>query len=277
MRCKKFDGRAMSTLPINLRKKAVTVAILMVGATLAGPFGTYEDLTIFERLVYWGTAILGCGLIMEVLLIVALTYPILDLPAWVRFGAAVFLGSFPATVVVLALEYFMRGYSPGPMFALRVWLLVGGVAVLVSFVEYRKALRSVAVGAEPPTPVRAWNEDGSRASGQLPPSASFLRSIDPALRHGLVSLSKQGHYLEVVTRRGAALILKRMSDAVAELDGYRGMQIHRSHWVALDAVREVVRDDSRVAVRLDDGRLLPVSRPNLARLRSELSARDRMP
>jgi hypothetical protein len=239
---------------------------------LAGPFGTYEDLTVFERLVYWGTAILGCGLVMEVLLIVALTHPVLKLPAWVRFVSAVFVGSFPATVVVLALEYGMRGYEPEPMFALRIWLLVGGIALLVSFVEYGKALLGVSVRAEQHTHSPAREEAGFASGEQVPPVALFLRSIDPALGHSLVSLSKQGHYLEVVTRHGAALILKRISDAVAELEGHRGMQIHRSHWVALDAVRDVVRENGRVVARLHDGRLLPVSRPNVARLRSELSA-----
>lgn len=261
----------MSKLSINLRTKAVTVAVLLAGATVAGPFGTYEDLTILERLLYWGTAIVGCGIIMEVLLIVALTHPILNLPAWARLGAAVFIGSFPAAAVVLALEYGLRGYAPGPLFALRIWLLVGGIALLISFVEYRRALLSVTVRAELPPSEKVREDDGSAKGEAAPPGALFLRSLDPALGHSLVSLSKQGHYLEVVTRNGHTLILKRLADAVAELDGCRGLQIHRSHWVALDAVRDVVRENGRVIAQLDDGRHLPVSRPNVERLRSALS------
>ena len=267
----------MSTLPIDLRRKAVTVALLLAGATLAGPFGTYEDLTFGERFLYWGTAIIGCGLIMEGLLIAALSYPILALPAWARLCAAVLVGSFPGAVLVLSLEYGVRGYEPAPLFALRVWTLVGVIALLISLIEYRTALRGQPANPGPePVPISP-EADRTTTFDRVQHGTLFFRSVDPAIGHRLVSMSKQGHYLEVVTRDGRALILKRIADAVAELGDYPGLQIHRSHWVALDAVRDLERENGRVVARLDDGRSLPISRPNVTPLRTALAAGNRAP
>ena len=254
----------MSMPALDLRRKTATVAILVAVGALAGPFGTYDDLSFAARLLYWSLAILGCGAIMEALLLAALSHPLYGLPAAARLAAAVLVGSFPAALVILALEGTLRGYPPTPGFALRVWGLVFVVALLVSLVEYRGALR----GAPPRG--RPGQEQAAPAGAQAAPGALFFRSLDPALGRDLISLSKQDHYLEVVTRQGSALILKRMADAVAELDGYPGLRIHRSHWVAKDALREIDRESGRTVVRLDDGRLLPVSRPYVARLRAEL-------
>lgn len=273
----------MAQVKLDVRRKAATVAILVAAGTLAGPFGTYEDLGPIDRFVYWAGAILACGLVMEFLLIAALTHPLLRLPGWARLALAVFVGSFPAALAVLGLEYGLRGNPPEPAFAVWVWLLVVGVAALVSLVEYREVLRPPATvqGAQGPVPSASRRQDAPQPAtprGDTRPGALFLRNLDPDLGDELVSLSKQDHYLEVVTRQGQALILKRMSDAVAELDRYPGLQIHRSHWVALDAVADIGRENGRAVVRLDDGRNLPVSRPNVAPLRAELSARaDRDP
>jgi hypothetical protein len=264
----------MTTLAIDWRKKALTVAILVAGATIAGPFGTYEELSAGGRLLYWGVAILGCGVIMEALLITALTHPILRLRPIVRLSAAVVLGSFPAAVLVLALEHGLRGYAPTPDFALRIWLLVLGIGFLVSVVEYRSALRAIAP-ARPAPPAKTLPAEATGTSPSVvPPDPQhwdlFFRALDPALGRSLISLTKQDHYLKVVTREGEALILKRMADAVAELDGYPGMQVHRSHWVAFEAVEAVERATGRWVVRLSDGRTLPVSRPNAAPLRAAI-------
>ena len=58
-----------------------------------------------------------------------------------------------------------------------------------------------------------------------------------------------------------------MADAIAELDGIEGAQVHRSWWVAKDAVAEIKRADRRVTLVLKDGAEAPVSRPNISALR----------
>lgn len=68
------------------------------------------------------------------------------------------------------------------------------------------------------------------------------------------------HYVEVLTERGKTLVLLRLSDAIRETVGVPGVQIHRSHWVALAAVSRVVRSDGKVFAELPNGLRLPVSR-----------------
>ena len=72
----------------------------------------------------------------------------------------------------------------------------------------------------------------------------------------------------MTTSAGSALLLMRLSDAIAEAGDTKGLQIHRSHWVALDAVRAVRRDGQRAVLTLTDGRDLPVSRANLDKVKA---------
>ena len=87
-------------------------------------------------------------------------------------------------------------------------------------------------------------------------------------RGTLVSLSVTDHYVEVATSKGRALVLIRLSDAIKETSPTAGLRIHRSHWVALEAVVRVLRLDGRLVVELKDGRRLPVSRSYAGDLRA---------
>jgi len=79
-------------------------------------------------------------------------------------------------------------------------------------------------------------------------------------RAPLVSISVTDHYVEVSTEKGKTLVLMRLSDAIRETRPTRGLQIHRSHWVALEAVARTVRNGDKLLIELKDGRRLPVSR-----------------
>ena len=70
----------------------------------------------------------------------------------------------------------------------------------------------------------------------------------------------QDHYVHVTTLQGTAMVLLRFADALKELAGYPGVQVHRSHWVANGKATAIVRQKGRTFIQLVDGRLLPVSR-----------------
>ncbi len=76
----------------------------------------------------------------------------------------------------------------------------------------------------------------------------------------ILALSAEDHYLRVHTSAGESLILMRLYDAISELDGIEGSQIHRSWWVAKEAVADVVRGDGKVDLVLKGGLRAPVSR-----------------
>lgn len=91
--------------------------------------------------------------------------------------------------------------------------------------------------------------------------ARFLDRLPLKLRGAVIrAVQSEDHYLRIHTDRGSDLILMRLSDALAELEGLEGAQTHRSWWVAKDAVRNVSRGDGRATLTLEGGIQAPVSR-----------------
>ena len=69
------------------------------------------------------------------------------------------------------------------------------------------------------------------------------------------------------TTKGDHLVLMRLGDAMREVGDTAGAQVHRSHWVAFDAVTACRRDGDRAILTLSDGSELPVSRANVGKIR----------
>ena len=80
-------------------------------------------------------------------------------------------------------------------------------------------------------------------------------------------------YLRVVTDRGSALILYNLGDAVRQMPGDIGMLVHRSYWVALESIEQLVRRGRQGELRLADGSRVPVSRNRLAEVTRRLPPR----
>jgi hypothetical protein len=65
--------------------------------------------------------------------------------------------------------------------------------------------------------------------GAVSAPPKFLERLPLKLRGAEVwAVEAEDHYLRLHTSRGQDLILMRLADAVAELDGIEGMQVHRS-------------------------------------------------
>ncbi len=89
----------------------------------------------------------------------------------------------------------------------------------------------------------------------------FLERLPLKLRGAEVwAVEAEDHYLRLHTSRGQDLILMRLADAVEELTGIEGTQVHRSWWVARDAIADARRGDGRATLVLKDGSEVPVSR-----------------
>ncbi len=93
------------------------------------------------------------------------------------------------------------------------------------------------------------------------PGETFRNRLEFRYRQAeILALSAEDHYLRVHTSAGETLILMRLYDAIGELDGIEGSQIHRSWWVARDAVTDIARGDGKVDLVLKGGLRAPVSR-----------------
>jgi hypothetical protein len=118
------------------------------------------------------------------------------------------------------------------------------------------------------------NRPGPETHAALPSATAssspirFLERLPEKLKGGAIyAVQAEDHYLRLHTSKGSDLILMRLADAIAELEGIEGAQTHRSWWVAKDAIAEVKRTDGRVALALKNGAEAPVSRPNVRALR----------
>jgi hypothetical protein len=88
----------------------------------------------------------------------------------------------------------------------------------------------------------------------------FLTRVPSALGRDIVALSSELQYLQVHTTSGKALILHSLREAVELLAELDGMQVHRSHWVAIRHVRSVERQGRSMRLQMSNGVEIPVSR-----------------
>lgn len=103
-------------------------------------------------------------------------------------------------------------------------------------------------------------------AADVPPYSIFDR-LPRRLGTDLTYLTVDDHYVEAHTRAGSAILLMRFSDACAELSD-RGLQVHRSYWVAKRYMKRLVRRDGRTVLRLLTGEEIPVSRTYLSAARA---------
>lgn len=109
-----------------------------------------------------------------------------------------------------------------------------------------------------------------RAPVAPPAPPKFLDRLPLKLRGAEVwAVEAEDHYLRLHTSKGQDLILMRLSDAVDELQGVEGAQVHRSWWVARQAIADARRGDGRATLMLKDGSEVPVSRTYAKALREK--------
>jgi hypothetical protein len=163
-------------------------------------------------------------------------------PAWERVAAVGLLGAVPTVFEVAWVEGLLR---------------VGRVLSPRALAETYACVVLVAVGLWAPLR-RAGRRSGTAPAS--PSAATGLLALVPArLGERLLALSAEDHYLRVHTDRGDDLVHYRLSQAREDL-GARGAQVHRSWWVATDAVDRAERDGERWTLVLRGGLRVPVSR-----------------
>jgi hypothetical protein len=97
--------------------------------------------------------------------------------------------------------------------------------------------------------------------------ARLIARLNPRLGGELVALQGEDHYVRVHTALGSELLLMRLGDAIAELDGLEGERVHRSWWVARGAVGESRMDGRRACLVLTNGLEVTASREATVELR----------
>lgn len=96
----------------------------------------------------------------------------------------------------------------------------------------------------------------------------FLDRIPQNLGSDLICFMMEDHYLRVYTEKGDHMMLLRMKDALVELKEYPGFQVHRSWWIATDAITEVKKQNRKVTLIMNNDMEVPVSQKYLPILKT---------
>lgn len=232
------------------RKAIVFFGALLILVVL-GPFGTYQALSLTDRLVYWTVLLIGIGFFMQICMGIALgSLSLGRTPDLLRM----LLGAALAAIPGLAILLFVKRVFDLPVAegtdAFWLWAKITGVGMIYGTVEYLDWRKP----AEPP----------------IPRVTEFQKRLEPGIGSDIISLTMRDHYVEVTTTKGTQLILMRLRDAIDELHGLEGLRIHRSHWVALNHVKFTTRLKGRLVAQLSDGRTLPISSSFADRVQAEL-------
>ncbi|MFN2098927.1 LytTR family DNA-binding domain-containing protein [Altererythrobacter sp. MF3-039] len=248
------------------RRIAVDIAIMtLLGLLMAilGPFGSFE-LPFAIRLIYWlALGYVGYAVYRPMGLIVDRLHRRLELSRGWLWVTACLLATIPMSVIV-----YVVGFLPGPIpmpdadTALRqyVYVLAVGGAVTLLFVMLEKQetethdVNDLQTGRDEQVPEpTVMQKEGVRLVGRL----------SPPLGSDILAVENEDHYVRVHTALGSELILMRLGDAVEELGGIDGIQVHRGWWVARHAVEDVRREGRNIRLVLPGGIEAPVSRANV--------------
>ncbi|MGP3697762.1 LytTR family DNA-binding domain-containing protein [Rhodobacter sp. NSM] len=213
-------------------------AALSVGLAVSGPFGSYQNFALPERLLFW-SALVAITLVLGLALRV--WFASVGIPELKR-GAG--LAIVVAGTLTLPIWWLMQiAFGPvGP-----------------SAFEVAPALFCAALGL---SAFRIGNRPQPCEDGM----PRLLQRMEPDQRGDLMSITVRDHYVDVVTSSGLVSLLLRFSDAMDETEGVPGAQVHRSHWVAWSAVAGVEREPGKLFLVLKDGSRIPVSRAHRAKL-----------
>lgn len=223
--------------------------------SLTGPFGTYETHSYPVLLAYWASVILGAGLFFNASVLYFLT---LDaIAGWNRLSRVALGALFatpPTAALVYAIDGLLRASSSGVLFYLWLCACVFIVGMAISLIEYRKP------------------KQAEFRFAQAGAKNDFISRLPEHLGTDLVSMSMQDHYVEVVTKKGREMIHSRFGDALASVAKHAGVQCHRSHWVALNAIAGSKLTGKDKHVSLVDGRRIPVSDSYVQQVQSAVNS-----
>jgi LytTr DNA-binding domain len=258
-RSRSVNGRRAGILGRRIAVELLVVAGVGLALAALGPFGSYA-VPFGPRAVYWmGSMLAGYAIVR----------PMVDVSRWLSEQTGI--GHFPAqllalTVAAVPLSFLIhltwaRFEANGRASFGELYLQVWGIGLAMTLLMNRLFPFEGEAPPPPPEPADPTAPDRVRPR--------FLDRLPATVGSPLLCLSMEDHYVRAHGPTGSALLLMRMRDAVAELDGLPGLQVHRSWWVAREAVERVEREDGRIRLRLVNGAIVPVARSQLGAVKAQ--------
>ncbi|WP_156351717.1 LytTR family DNA-binding domain-containing protein [Devosia sp. Leaf64] len=222
------------------------LALMGLIAGLVGPFGTYEAVPLVPRVLYWIAVIIGTGAMGT--LVAGLAER--RLKTWFPLSVAALIGGAlagPPITAVVALVNLLAFGPDTPIGLLTLLVYCTAIAAAVTLLSALLDMRPKASEAEV-------------AAAIVPNEPALVERLPRPQRGRLLHIAVSDHYVDVSTEKGTTLVLMRLSDAIRETAPEPGLQVHRSHWVALAAVRRGFRQGGKPVLELENGTVVPVSR-----------------
>ena len=234
--------RQIATSP----RLVIAVAVILV-AVLAGPFQT-AGLPLASRLLFW-TLLIGLNMIKWQIWVARIGARAGD--SWQASAVLVLGGAILLNLTLpfeINLAYRLVGQTTripwAPLFTMSLMIsLAVGAAIAVA---HRPAAAAAPAAVMPPT-----------VAGVTPvtaPASGLALRANIASLADIAAIVAEDHYLRLWLADGRSpLVLYRFGDAVRELAGIDGLQVHRGAWVAASAVAGAVRDGRRWRLLLAGG------------------------
>lgn len=248
-------------------------AMLPVAAVVGflGPFGTYLSGDFLLRAGRWWIMLMGAYILARPTLI---AWRAIARATRLPRGSLVFWGmvasSFPMALIWRLVGRdevrLLGGYAGLLPFTLLCCLLVMTIAWWAERADAH-LLRYYDEHMGPTTVFASAREGAVPMDAPVKEADVRLhRRLSPAFAGPIVALESEDHYVRVHGAGGSELLLMRLRDAIAEMEGVAGAQVHRSWWIAHRAILRCDPAGRSWLITLDGGLSVPVARDSVARL-----------
>ena len=217
------------------------------------------DATFGQAFLFWGLRpiVLAGGLWLADVLIGKFLAGRLTTPEWLKPAVLVpAIGLLPLAITEGVMELHLP-FRP-EFLDDELWAFSPVLALLGEYVT----LASVVI----PIHLVLWliiDKGMHRTAGvdaAVPHSApEFLQRAGIPQLEDVLALQAEEHYVRIYSRNGAELVHYRFGNAVEEMPADLGLQVHRSWWVADNAVRSAKRGARRWQLDLETDVAVPVS------------------
>jgi len=216
---------------------------------------------------FWSSSLVGWFMLMA---IVERALGGLDIvrqrPPVMQEAIVIAVAAFPMIFVVGAGIHALKGWTITPLDLIETYfqiLLIGSGVTLIASSAFAPRSRMFASGRTQ-EPALTFDSLEPTPASEFPQAAEaperLLSRLPLTMRGQILCLEMEDHYVRVHTDRGSALVLLRLSDAIAEAQSsVPGQQVHRSWWVADQAIERFERVGRTAQLHLSCGLTAPVS------------------
>lgn len=232
---------------------------------LIGPFGSYAS-HLFTRIAYWTLLFWFGSLLLWPCVVAALALgPRRGLPPLFSGVAVILVACVPLAMLgAIGTHLFWPVRAAGmrtlEWYGLTIVVALPAMAGLLWVELGRTRLLAAWRGRMIPGGAPADAADPVEARGPAPELPDHLLA-------NALCLQMEDHHVRIHLHGRSVLHHGVLRDIVEALDERRGLQVHRSWWVARDAVRGWQRDGRSVGLILVNGLRVPVARNRVALLR----------